>query len=182
MTDWNPTLSPLKDVDRSGTLTEQFERFHAANPHVFESIYQMTTQLHGRGLSRGSMKMIFERLRWLYAIQTMGETFRLNNNYTSYYARVVHAYDPSLEGFFEVRSQRDEYEPDLEELGLDPENRSEMRQQTPSLPPQEVVSSALRAMRQMHRDYNDYYGEPPPQDYITVAKWLSAMNKARKRD
>jgi hypothetical protein len=118
-------VQPAQPTQVKGELERQFEAFHRLNPHVYEAIVEIALDLKkGRGFWKGGMKMIFERLRWLYAIQTRGEEYKLNNNYTAFYARVVMATVPELDGFFETRLHKgeDPYVPDLVALGFQPKD------------------------------------------------------------
>ncbi len=101
-------------------MGDRFEAFHRMNPHVYKSVVAVSLDLKERGFRKGGMKMVFERLRWLYAIQTVGEDYKLNNNYTAYYARLVMETVPDLDGFFETRLRQgqDPYVPDLVALGF----------------------------------------------------------------
>ena len=114
------SLSPVQPSRVKGTRELQFEAFHKLNPHVYRSVVAIALDLQKRGFRKGGMKMIFERLRWLYAIQTVGEDYKLNNNYTAYYARLVMETVPDLVGFFEVRLRqgKEPYVPDLVSLGF----------------------------------------------------------------
>ena len=50
--------------------------------------------------------MLFEVLRWEWIIRGLPDTaeeFKLNNNYTSRYARLIMESEPGLEGVFETR-------------------------------------------------------------------------------
>ena len=69
--------------------------------------------LKGRGFNKSSIWLVFNRLRWLYAIKTTGSKFRLSNNHTGYYARVVMAANPELSGFFTLKPLKTPYTPDL---------------------------------------------------------------------
>ena len=113
-------VAPVLPSRAKGTMETQFEAFHLRNPHVYTSIIAISKDLKKRGFRKGGMKMIFERLRWLYAIQTVGEDYKLNNNYTAFYARLVMATVPELDGFFAVRSRQGKapYVPDLAALGF----------------------------------------------------------------
>ena len=111
-------LFDIEPVKVKGPLSVKFEAFHRANPHVLDAIIRTAHELRNRGVERAGMKLIFERLRWLYTIQTKGDDYRLNNNWTAYYARLVPLVEPSLVGMFSVRVQADEWTPDLAELGL----------------------------------------------------------------
>lgn len=109
----HPSQTPM-----NSPAAQRFEAFHHANPHVYDSAVQIARDLKGRGFHRCGMKLIFERLRWLYAIQTKGDSYLLNNDFTAFYARVVMLAEPDLAGFFEVRVQNDPYVPDLAALGV----------------------------------------------------------------
>lgn len=111
---------PVKAAKLKLGIEARFEHFHRLNPHVLDAVVSIALDLKSRGFNKGGMKQIFERLRWLYAIQTRGEEYRLNNDFTAYYARVVMAVVPTLDGFFETRERtgKTSYTPDLVALGL----------------------------------------------------------------
>jgi hypothetical protein len=109
-----PTAHPEGDL-RNEPLDVRFERFHAMNPHVFTRLVEMAMHLRSRGFERCSAKMIVERLRWEVFLRTKGvDDYKINNSYTSFYARLIMATQPELEGFFEVRRQKGGYAPPLE--------------------------------------------------------------------
>lgn len=85
-----------------------FEAFHENNPHVYDQLVRMARQAKAAGVERWGMKRLFEVLRWERAIESRGEPFLLNNNFTAFYARLVMEREPDLVGFFETRrSQAD---------------------------------------------------------------------------
>lgn len=112
-----PAILPPQGLSDS-PMAQRFESFHLANPHVYDSVVRIARELKGHGFRCCGMKLIFERLRWLYAIQTRGDSYQLNNDYTAFYSRVVMLAEPDLTGFFEVRVQKDPYAPDLVALGV----------------------------------------------------------------
>lgn len=88
------------------TIKENFDLFHKANPEVLRMIVRIARWLKfEKGFEHGGMKMIFERMRWLHAVKTRGEVYKLNNNYTSHYARLVMDECPDLDGFFRTRGE-----------------------------------------------------------------------------
>jgi hypothetical protein len=99
-------------------LQEKFEAFHLANPHVYEELLDRALALKNAGVQYGSIAQLFEVLRYDYALRTHDEEFKLNNSHRAFYARLLMAACPALSGFFQVRSQEDEYRPDLVALGL----------------------------------------------------------------
>ena len=111
-------LFQIEPVTVKGPLAVRFEAFHKANRHVLPAIIHIARSLRDRGVERASMALIFERLRWLYLIQTKGEAFRLNNNHRAFFSRLVPLVAPDLAGMFAVREQGDDWTPDLVELGL----------------------------------------------------------------
>jgi hypothetical protein len=87
-----------------GTLDARFRRFHADNPAVYEGLRRLALELKESGRSRGSIKLLFEVLRWEHLISTKSDDeFRLNNNLHSRYARLLAEQEPELADFFEFR-------------------------------------------------------------------------------
>jgi hypothetical protein len=83
-----------------------FERFHEDNPDVYQRLVTLARKLKERGHARCGIKMLFEVLRWQHAMKTVGDDFKLNNNYHSRYARLIMEREPGLDGFFETRGLR----------------------------------------------------------------------------
>ena len=93
------------DIRRRETIQQKFTRFHSRNPHVYKAIIDICNGLKQSGINSFGMKGIFERMRWEYAIQTQGEPYKLNNNYTALYARMIMECEAGLRGFFETRER-----------------------------------------------------------------------------
>jgi len=87
-------------------LERDFLVFHATNPHVYDKFVELARLAKRRGYHRWSANGIFERLRWFYAFETVGDPFKLNNNFRAYYARLAMGREPDLQGFFAVRRTR----------------------------------------------------------------------------
>lgn len=98
-----PIASPTYETE---SIADRFEAFHRANPHVFDAIVRVSRNLRDAGARRGGMKMVFERLRWLYALKTGGDAYKLNNDFTALYARKVMDERNDLEGFFRLRVRK----------------------------------------------------------------------------
>jgi hypothetical protein len=88
------------------TLDQQFEQFHAANPHVYDALRRLALDAARRG-RRFGIGMLFEVLRYEYGIRTSDQSseFKLNNNYRSFYSRLLMEREPELDGYFETRTQ-----------------------------------------------------------------------------
>jgi len=86
-----------------------FRRFHAENPQVYQHLERLAFKLKNKGINRWGIKALWEVLRYELAISTNGPvgTFKLNNNYTAHYARLLMERNPrDLEGFFELRERQ----------------------------------------------------------------------------
>ncbi|MCC6455179.1 MAG: hypothetical protein IT328_09580 [Caldilineaceae bacterium] len=96
-------------VAKEATIQERFESFHAHNPHVYAALRTLALQMLGNGVRAYGIKGLFEILRWQFSIQTGGkEEFRLSNDFTSRYARLLVELNPELDGFFTLRELRAE--------------------------------------------------------------------------
>jgi hypothetical protein len=85
-----------------------FREFHAENPHIYAQLERLAFKLRNRGVEKWGIKALWEVLRYELAIATNSpvSTFRLNNNYTAYYARLLMERNPEdLGGFFEIRER-----------------------------------------------------------------------------
>ena len=81
-----------------------FLAYHAAHPWILQELLRLARRYKAEGRKRYGMKALFEELRLhRLSLGTEGEMFKLNNNYTSHYARLVMRVEPDLRGFFEVR-------------------------------------------------------------------------------
>lgn len=90
------------------TIQRRFEEFHRLNPRVYELLARFAKQLRERGYRHAGIKFLVERVRWEIMMTTAdpASEFKINNNYTSRYARLLMLNEPSLRGFFELRRLR----------------------------------------------------------------------------
>jgi len=102
-------LFPISGSSKGLTLKDKFVSFDEENPHVYENLVYLTDKLVSSGRKKIGMKALFEILRWEYKINTKhGEDeFRLNNNYTSFYARKIMKEHPEHGNVFEIRGEFD---------------------------------------------------------------------------
>lgn len=81
--------------------------FHCDHPEVYRTLSRLADEwlaAHGRTRKCG-MKMLWERLRWEHAVGNVGGDFKLNNNYTSLYARYIMEGDEFAD-LFDLRERR----------------------------------------------------------------------------
>ena len=98
-------LRPLPTYLQVPTIQHQFEDFHASNPFVYEALEALAERLVRRGRQKVGIGMLFEVLRWQWAMQTddPSSDYKLNNNYRSRYARLLMENHPEWVGLFETR-------------------------------------------------------------------------------
>ena len=99
-------------------IKQSFIDFHKQNPHVYKKLVDMSLQLKRRGHKKFGIKTLFEVLRWDYAMKTDSlDNFKLNNNYSAMFSRLIMHRVPELRDFFILRiSLADNDDSWLEEL------------------------------------------------------------------
>jgi hypothetical protein len=90
--------------DTTLCTAQRFEIFHRENPHV----YRLLTDLARRwkiatGGQNLGIRTLWEQLRWQLATATTGVDYKLNDHFTSFYARLIEHQEPDLRGLFELR-------------------------------------------------------------------------------
>lgn len=109
-------------------LTEQFKEFHIKHPMVWELYQQFAFDRIKMGFKNYSSKGIFERIRWEIATpNTDPKDFKLNNNYTAFYARWFMQKFPEHEGFFRLRDQQSYWLPATNRPRLGPGDYPEQK-------------------------------------------------------
>ncbi len=88
---------------RNFSIKEEWWEFHRQNMHVYELFKHFSFEVIKIGHKNFSSKAIFERIRWETAIKTTDEQFKLQNNFTPYYARLFMTHFPEHDGFFRTR-------------------------------------------------------------------------------
>ena len=82
-----------------------FREFHFRNPHIFSEFAERAFQIRTTRRAKYSVRTIFEVMRWDHDIRTTGDDeFKVNNNFTSCYARVLLHFYPEFTGFFDLRT------------------------------------------------------------------------------
>ena len=81
---------------------KQFFAWHNANPDVWKAFEVKTLDLIRSGREHYGAKAIMEVVRFETIVQG-GEDFKINNDYTAYYARIFALKYPQHEVFFEFR-------------------------------------------------------------------------------
>ena len=88
-----------------GTTAAAFEDFHRSNPHVYRTLVRLAREwVNETGARKLGIKSLYEVARWRLAIETSDAEYRLNNSYTPFYARLLMAENPELDGLFDLRA------------------------------------------------------------------------------
>jgi len=99
----------IREGDESFTrmheLDEAFRDFHRDNPEVWRLFVRFTFDVIRRGYAHYSADAILHRIRWHATVDTDGDEFKLNNNWTALYARMFHDAYPEHAGFFRTRER-----------------------------------------------------------------------------
>ena len=98
-----PNLGPLSRADE---LDQQFIEFDQQNPRIYQEFRRLAVSAKRKGHERWGAKSLWEVLRWELAVNSNAPVsdYKLNNNYTSRYARKLMAEDKEEWGdFFQLR-------------------------------------------------------------------------------
>lgn len=89
----------------------RFEEFHTGNPRVYDVLVALARQwVASTGRTKLGIKTLYERARWEIALQTSDPDFKLNNNFTAFYARLIMDREADLCDMFDLRaSEADEW-------------------------------------------------------------------------
>lgn len=88
------------------TIQERFEEFHKRCPQVYRELVRFALEAKRAG-RRVGIRMIWERMRWYFYVERLeDEDYKLNDHYTSRYARLIDEQEVDLKGFFELRKLR----------------------------------------------------------------------------
>jgi hypothetical protein len=80
----------------------KFEKYHTANPEIWNMFKELTFQLIKAGRGHFSADAILHTIRFNTAIRG-GKDFKINNNYSSMYSRMFTSNYPEHKDFFEQR-------------------------------------------------------------------------------
>ena len=86
---------------------EAFQAYHEANPMVYAEFKRRVEQLWAKGIRHYSSDSILHIIRFHSAIDARpGDAFKVNNNFSAFYARMWQQQNPDRATFFETRVQR----------------------------------------------------------------------------
>ena len=89
-------------------IERRFYEFHGENPQVYDELVRLARRAHQFGHHRIGIRMLWEVMRWNLTIEVDqgDDEFKLNDHYTSRYARMIMDRNSDLDGMFELRTLR----------------------------------------------------------------------------
>lgn len=90
---------------RKRSIAERFEDFHRDNPQVYAELLKLAKRAAARGCTRLGIKCLWESVRYNLSVSTYSpDGYKLNNDFTARYARLLMEQEPELAGLFETRA------------------------------------------------------------------------------
>lgn len=84
-----------------------FSAFHDENPSVYEAFKKFTLEAIQKGFNNGSADFIFHIIRWeTKTTDANQDGFKVNNNFSSLYARMFIDEFPQHRYFFRTRKSK----------------------------------------------------------------------------
>lgn len=71
---------------------DNFRKFHRNNPQVFDLVLRFAYKQKDKGRKHYSIEIIMNVIRYHVDLETVGEQFKLNNNYKAFYSRMAMQY------------------------------------------------------------------------------------------
>lgn len=96
-----PTVQPK--YLKGATIQERFDTWIEANPHFWRAFVGLCLEMKNKGMNQWGAKAACEVLRFQAFMQTVGEGFKIPNDFSSRLARKAMNEVPELDGFFECR-------------------------------------------------------------------------------
>lgn len=88
-------------------VTTNFEQYDLGHPEIWKQFREITLNLIRLGKKHYGAKAIFEIIRYHRFIEYGVGEFKVNNNFTAYYARKFMRVFPEHNGFFETRKAKE---------------------------------------------------------------------------
>lgn len=82
---------------------EAFHKFHRANPWVATELEKIAWEMIKHGHKKIGIQACIEIFRWETRRHTISKDFKINNNFASRYARLLHDRNPHWGQVFELR-------------------------------------------------------------------------------
>lgn len=92
------------DFPELDTIEASFWSFHYRHPEVYEELRSLALRLRRQGRKHYGIKALYEIVRFQRTLSSRScADWKLNNDYTCMYARLLMQQEPELNGFFRTR-------------------------------------------------------------------------------
>jgi len=92
----------LRNANRR--LLESFWQYHRNNPHVYNEFKNHCLAMYDSGRKRYGAWCVINKIRWDYDLKVQGkDKFKISNGYIAFFARMLIAEHPELDGFFQLK-------------------------------------------------------------------------------
>ncbi|AXF53014.1 MAG: hypothetical protein [Caudoviricetes sp.] len=88
------------------TLTEQFEEWLELNPDFYPLFEKFTNELIDSGVKKSSAWLVCNRIRWESMIQTIGNDYKISNDFIALLSRKFLAENPQHPKFFTIKEMK----------------------------------------------------------------------------
>lgn len=95
-------IDPTDEL-KAGSKYSEFRKYHTENPEIFRLFCHYAMNAIERERTYFGAMMIIQRIRWYSMVEAKGDDFKINNNYSPYYARLFEIKYPQFRGFFAKR-------------------------------------------------------------------------------
>lgn len=85
------------------TIQKRFESFNRQNPAIYTELVRLARVAKVQGVETYSTKAMLEVLRWNFVLRRFNRNPKINNDFTSRYARLIDKQESDLKGFFKTR-------------------------------------------------------------------------------
>jgi hypothetical protein len=90
------------------SIREAFNAFNDQNPHIYNEFESQALAAIYKGRTKISAKMIINYIRWNEYLRSSDKSFKINDAFQSYYARLFVERFPGYDKHFEFRKLRNE--------------------------------------------------------------------------
>lgn len=88
------------------TLREEFENWLDLNPDFYPLFAKFTYELIGSGVKKSSAWLVCNRIRWESMIKTVGNEYKISNDFIALLARKFLSENPAHAGFFTIKEMK----------------------------------------------------------------------------
>ena len=94
------------EIGNPGRLRERWWTWHLKNPHVYSEIEKAALSVAATGATRYSVWPIIGHLRFMETLRTVGDDFKISNDWQALYARLFLFLHPEHSDLFATKEMK----------------------------------------------------------------------------